>query len=71
MFINYGSDKVRFLNPVKVGSRIRTVSTLKDVTEKAPGQVLITNGIVVEIEGEEKPAMVADTLTLAILGPDA
>jgi len=36
MFINYGSDKVRFLNPVKVDSRVRTVSVLKDVKEKSP-----------------------------------
>ena len=68
MFINYGSDKVRFLNPVKVGSRIRSVGTLKDVTERAPGQILITTSVVVEIEGEEKPALVADTLALAVMG---
>ncbi|RLE15053.1 MAG: MaoC family dehydratase [Actinobacteria bacterium] len=68
MFINYGSDKVRFLNPVKVDSRVRTVSVLKDVKEKSPGQILITNSITVEIEGEDKPALVADLLTLAIMG---
>ncbi|MGI9641634.1 MAG: MaoC family dehydratase, partial [Acidimicrobiia bacterium] len=66
MYINYGSDKVRFLNPVRVGSRIRAIGTLKDVTEKSPGQILITSSIVVEIEGEEKPALVADILTLAV-----
>jgi acyl dehydratase len=70
MLINYGSDKVRFLNPVLVGSRIRTVSTLKDVRERAPGQILLTSGVVVEIEGEETPAMVADVLTLAVMAPD-
>lgn len=68
MLINYGSDKVRFINPVKVGSRIRSVGTLKDISERAPGQVLITTSVVVEIEGEDKPALVADTLTLAIMG---
>ena len=68
MLINYGSDKVRFINPVKVGSRIRSVGTLKDIVERAPGQVLITTSVVVEIEGEDKPALVADTLTLAIMG---
>lgn len=71
MLINYGTDKVRFINPVKVGKRIRSVGTLKDVTERSPGQILITTGVVVEIEGEDKPALVADTLTLAIMAPPA
>lgn len=69
MLINYGSDKVRYLNPVKVGSRIRSISTLKDVAEKSPGQILLTSSVVVEIEGEERPALVADLLTLAIMAP--
>ncbi len=69
MMINYGSDRVRFLSPVKVGSRIRAVTTLKDVREKAPGQYLLTNHVVVEIEDEETPALVADVLTLAIMPP--
>jgi len=69
MMINYGSDKVRYLNPVRVGSRIRAVSTLKDVTEKSPGQILLTSTVVVEIEGEDKPALVADILTLAVMAP--
>jgi acyl dehydratase len=67
MMINYGSNKVRFLNPVRVGSRIRAVSTLADVTDKAPGQILITSSVVVEIEGEDKPALVADILSLAVM----
>jgi acyl dehydratase len=71
MYINYGSNKIRFLNPVKVDSRIRAVCTLTDVNEKAPGQILITNGVTVEIEGEERPALVAELLTLAIMGPSA
>ena len=69
MLINYGSDKVRYLNPVKVGSRVRSISTLKDVAEKSPGQILLTSNVVVEIEGEERPALVADLLTLAIIAP--
>ncbi len=68
MYINYGSDKVRFLNPVTVDSRIRTVSVLKDVREKSPGQLLITNSVTIEIEGEEKPALIAEILMLAIMG---
>lgn len=69
MLINYGSDKVRYLNPVKEGSRIRTISTLKDVAEKSSGQILLTTNVVVEIEGEERPALVADILTLAVMAP--
>ena len=68
MYINYGSDKVRFLSPVKVDSRVRTVTVLKDVREKSPGQILITNSVTVEIEGEDRPALIADLLTLAIMG---
>lgn len=68
MIINYGSDKVRFLSPVKVGSRVRAVSVLSAVTQKAPGQILIESAVTVEIEGEEKPALVANVLTLAIMG---
>ena len=71
MYVNYGSDKVRFLSPVKVDSRIRTVCVLKDVKEKTPGQVLITNAVTVEIEGQDKPALVAELLTLAIMGPSS
>jgi len=69
MFINYGSDKVRFLTPVKVGSKIRAISTLKGVREKSPGQYLLTSSVVVEIEGSGTPALVADLLTLVIMAP--
>jgi len=67
MGINYGSDKVRFLQPVKVNSEIRALATLKSVSEKAPGQILIKTGIAIEIKGEEKPALVAEILSLYIL----
>lgn len=67
MYINYGTDKVRFLNPVKEGSRIRAIATLKSVDHKSADQILVTTNIVIEIEGEERPAMVADILSLAIL----
>ena len=71
MFVNYGSDKVRYLAPVKVGSSIRAISTLKAVQEKSPGQYLLTSSVVVEIEGEETPALVADLLTLVIMAPSS
>lgn len=60
--INYGFDKVRFINPVKVNQRIRASSVAKDVELKG-NAISLTNTITVEIEGEEKPAMVADWIT--------
>lgn len=67
MAINYGSDKVRFLQPVKVNSEIRARATLMSVGEKAPGQILTKTGITIEIKGEERPALVAEILSLYIL----
>ena len=67
MGINYGSDKVRFLQPVAVNSEVRGVATLKEVREKAPGQLLLKNEIVVQIKGEEKPALVAEILSMFIV----
>ena len=67
MALNYGSDKVRFLQPVKVDSEIRAQATLMSVSEKAPGQILVKTGIAIEIKGEEKPALVAEILSLYIL----
>jgi acyl dehydratase len=64
MAMNYGFDKVRFLNPVKVGSKIRTKAVLKSVTDKGGGRILLSIGHTVEIEGEEKPALIADWLTM-------
>lgn len=61
--INYGSDKVRFMNMVRVGKRVRLRQTLAGVEPKAGG-MLIKNEITVEIEGEEKPALRAETLSL-------
>ncbi len=64
--INYGTEKVRFLAPVPVDSRIRARVALSGVTERRPGQFLIKRMVTVEIEGADRPALVAETLTLAI-----
>jgi acyl dehydratase len=69
MAINYGSDKVRFLEPVEVNSEIRARTVLREVTEKGPGRILLKTKVTVEIKGKEKPAMVADTLSLFVLAP--
>ena len=67
MVINYGSDRVRFLAPVKVGQRIRARQTIIDVSEKKPSQWLVKTDVTVEIEDEETPALVAEMLALFIL----
>ena len=67
MVINYGLDRVRFLAPVRSGSRVRGRFTLDSVEEKAPGQVLMRHSVAVEIEGEDKPALSAVWLALVVL----
>ena len=62
MTINYGSDKVRFLKPVRVGGRIRAKQQLAEAKEKKPGQWLMKMAVTVEIEGEETPALIAEIL---------
>lgn len=59
--INYGFDRVRFPAPVPVGARIRTTSTLKRVEVKG-GMIETMNEVVVEVEGQEKPCCVAESL---------
>ena len=67
MGINYGLDKVRFLNPVKVGAKIRGRFTLVSAEEKKPMHFLLKHNVVVEIEGEEKPALIADWLGMTVV----
>lgn len=62
MGVNYGSDKVRFLQPVRSGSRVRARHKLLAIDDKGAGRWLITNEITIEIEGEEKPALIAHWL---------
>ena len=64
MTINYGLNKVRFPNPVPVGSRIRDRIILSNVEEQQGGRILITTTHTIEIEGQQKPACVAESLTL-------
>ncbi|GMR17032.1 MAG: MaoC family dehydratase [Gammaproteobacteria bacterium] len=67
MVINYGSDKVRFLQPVPVDSDIRMRAKLLSVREKAPGQLLLKTAVTVDIKGMDKPALVAEILSLFIV----
>jgi acyl dehydratase len=61
MAINYGLNRVRFPNPVRTGSRVRTRSTLKAI-EEVPGGLQFTWQVTVELDGVEKPAVVAEWL---------
>lgn len=67
LVVNYGFDKVRFSAPVKVGKRIRAVAKLGDVNERRPGNIVIRLDVTVEIEGENKPALVAEWLSLHVV----
>ena len=67
MGINYGFEKIRFLQPVRAGKRIRGRFVLADASERKPGQWMLKYGVTVEIEGEEKPALMAEWLTLQIV----
>jgi len=67
MAVNYGLDSVRFIQPVKVDSRVRLVVTLTDANEKNHGQWLLKARAVLEIEGQEKPAYIAEPLTLCFV----
>jgi len=68
MGINYGSDKVRYLMPVRVGKRIRSRQKVLEVMEKKPGHWLIKYDVTVEIEGEETPALIAEILSMLVVG---
>lgn len=64
--INYGLDKVRFLTPVRPGSRVRARYTLRDVTSRGEKEFLLKNEVTLEIEGADKPALYAETLIVVI-----
>ncbi|AVH36741.1 MaoC family dehydratase [Pseudomonas monteilii] len=67
MVVNYGLDSVRFIQPVKVDSQVRLKVDLAEVTEKKPGQWLLKAIATLEIEGEEKPAYIAESLSLCFV----
>ena len=67
MGLNYGLDKVRFLSPVPVDSEVRIRMKCIDISEKNPGQYLAKTEVTMEIKGVEKPAFVADTLSMCVL----
>ncbi|WP_223485720.1 MaoC family dehydratase [Pseudomonas sp. A-RE-19] len=67
MVVNYGLDSVRFIQPVKVNSRVRLKVDMNEVIEKKPGQWLLKATATLEIEGSEKPAYIAEPLSLCFV----
>ncbi len=63
MGVNYGGNKTRFLSPVRAGKRVRSHIKLLELIEKRPGQWQQTNEITIEIEGEDKPALICEWIT--------
>jgi acyl dehydratase len=68
MGLNYGFDKLRFLQPVKSGSRVRGRFKLMSADDKGGGRWLIKHEVTVEVEGSDKPALIAEWLGMQILG---
>lgn len=66
--LNYGYDKIRFTSPVPVNSRVRARFKLAEVAEKSPGQWRLTFAVTAEVEGAERPALVAEWLRMWIVG---
>src|ERR1700752_5354875 len=64
--LNYGIDKVRFLAPVPAGARVRLRVVLAGVEPKERGQVVMKTRNTLEVEGSDKPALIAETLALLI-----
>lgn len=67
MGINYGSNKIRYLQPVNVGERIRSRQKLLEISQKIPGRWMVRSAVTVEIENKDKPAMIAEILSMYII----
>jgi acyl dehydratase len=67
MIVNYGLNRVRFPHPVRAGSRVRNRAILKAIEKRGFRKVLVTVENTMEVEGADKPAMVADALALIFL----
>lgn len=67
MLLNYGMNRVRFLNPIPVDSNIRSRMVLLEVEEKSPGRALVTTRHTIEIQGADEPAGVVEIIGLFVL----
>jgi acyl dehydratase len=69
MGVNYGFEKVRFVAPVRAGAKVRGRFVLEDAREREPGQWQLRYAVTVEIEGQGKPAVSAQWLTMQMVKP--
>jgi len=67
MGINYGFDKVRFLNPVRPGDKVRVTGEVVDIQDKGDGRYLQKVAVTVEIKGQEKPAIFCEWLNMFVV----
>ncbi|MFZ5608797.1 MAG: MaoC family dehydratase [Pseudomonadota bacterium] len=67
MGVNYGLNKVRFLSPVRAGARVRGRFTLRAVEERSARAIMSRYDVTVEVEGEDKPALIAEWLTMVFM----
>jgi acyl dehydratase len=68
MGVNYGFDRVRFISPVRAGSRIRARFRLVELTQRSEREFMMRYEVKVEIEGSDRPAIATDWLTLSMVG---
>lgn len=64
--VNYGYNKIRFLAPVRSGKRVRAKFVIAEFSETGPGRYQIITNITVEIEGEDKPALIAEWISMVL-----
>lgn len=64
--LNYGLNKLRFTGPVPAGSRVRLRQSIKDVSERDDGSLQVTADVVIEVEGADKPACIAESVALCL-----
>jgi acyl dehydratase len=67
MGVNYGFNKIRFVTPVRSGSRVRAKFTLIEITPRGSNEFMSRSEVIVEIEGSDKPALVAEWLGITFL----
>jgi acyl dehydratase len=69
VILNYGFDRLRLVGPVPVGSRIRGVFTVASLEPRGDGQTLLKQNVEVQVEGSERPALVAEWLSMLVASP--
>ena len=67
--LNYGFNKLRFVSPVPVNSRVRGHFTLNNIEKKDTGEITMIYDVIVELEGQEKPVLAAEWITKAFVKP--